>query len=153
MESSAALRTDRPGGRRFGALVHGVLSRAPLDADAAALEPLIRFYARLFGCPEPERRAAAEAVLAALEHPVLARARAAAELRRESPVALRVSPGELAEGALDLAFRDAGGWTVVELKTDSSQDLPAAYHRQLALYVEAVSQATGAPASGVILLV
>jgi ATP-dependent exoDNAse (exonuclease V) beta subunit len=153
VEISTAPRANRPGGRRFGALVHGVLSRAPLDAGTAALEPLIGWYARLFGCPEPERRAAAVAVLAALEHPVMARARAAAELRREAPVALRVSPGELAEGALDLAFRDAGGWTVVELKTDLPQDLPSAYHRQLALYVEAVSQATGAPASGVILLV
>jgi ATP-dependent exoDNAse (exonuclease V) beta subunit len=153
VEVSPAPREGRPGGRRFGALVHGILSRAPLDADAAALEPLIAFYARLTGSPEAERRAAAEAVLAALAHPVMARARAAAELRRETPVAVRTSPGELAEGALDLAFRDDEGWTVVELKTDSPQDLPAAYHRQLGLYVEAVSQATGAPANGVILLV
>ncbi|HVE84332.1 MAG TPA: UvrD-helicase domain-containing protein, partial [Myxococcales bacterium] len=89
VEKSSARRGGRPGGRRFGALVHGILSRAPLDAGAAALEPLARFYARLYGNPDGEQRAAVEAALAALEHPVMARARAAAELRRECPVALR----------------------------------------------------------------
>jgi ATP-dependent exoDNAse (exonuclease V) beta subunit len=153
VEISSARRHGRPGGMRFGALVHGILSRASLDADAAALEPLVRHYARLFGNPDAERRAAVDAVLAALQHPLLARARAASEIRREAPLALRIGDAELTEGALDLAFRDGEGWTVVELKTDPPESLPAAYHRQLALYVEAVSRATGAPASGVILLV
>jgi len=153
VEVSGARREGRPGGRRFGALVHGVLSRAPLDADAAALEPLVRYYARLFGNPEVERRAAVEAALAALAHPVLARARGARELRRECPVSVRVSAHEVAEGVVDMAFRDGGEWTVVELKTDPPEAVSPAYHRQLALYVEAVSQATGAPASGVLLIV
>jgi len=153
VEIGDARRAGRPGGKRFGALVHGVLSRAPLDAGAAALQPLIRYYARLFGCPEEERRAAEAAVLSALRHPLLARARAAAEVRREDSIALRTAPGMMVEGNIDMAFRDARGWTVVELKTDQIETLPAAYHRQLGLYVDAISQATGTKADGVILLV
>jgi ATP-dependent exoDNAse (exonuclease V) beta subunit len=166
IEASAGRREGRPSGKRFGALVHGILSRAPLDAEPDALEPLARFFARVYGNPESEQRAAVEAVHAALQHPVLRRARSAKELRRESAVSLPLSPstslgmngalgiaGASAEGALDLAFADADGWTVVEFKTDSAESVDAAYHRQLGLYVEAVSQATGAPAGGVILLV
>ena len=40
------------------------------------------------------------------------------------------------EGFVDLAFREAGRWTVVEVKTDlpsgSGEGLPAGYHAQLA---------------------
>ncbi|HVE83471.1 MAG TPA: PD-(D/E)XK nuclease family protein, partial [Myxococcales bacterium] len=78
---------------------------------------------------------------------------AADEVRREDSIALRTAPGAMVEGAIDMAFRDAEGWTVVELKTDQAEAIPAAYHRQLGLYVEAISQATGAAADGVIFLV
>jgi ATP-dependent exoDNAse (exonuclease V) beta subunit len=153
VEISGAARDGRPGGTRFGALVHGIISRAPLDADRPRLEALARFFGRILGSPEAERAAAVEAALAALEHPVMVRARGALEVRRECPVALRTGEREVAEGAVDLAFREADGWTVVELKTDAPDSVSAAYHRQLGLYVRAVAEATGMAAHGVILLV
>ena len=64
-----------------------------------------------------------------------------------------VSDGVLVEGIVDLAFEDHGAWTVVDYKTD--RDLATAgedrYRRQVALYASAIAQATGRPASGVIL--
>ena len=56
-------------------------------------------------------------------HPLLRRAAASArrgECRRETPVMLPGSGGELIEGVVDLAFREAAaGWTVVDFKTDA----------------------------------
>jgi hypothetical protein len=39
--------------------------------------------------------------------------------RRETSVACRQPDGSLVEGVLDLAFEEAGGWTVVDFKTDA----------------------------------
>jgi ATP-dependent helicase/nuclease subunit A len=61
--------------------------------------------------------------------------------------------GTLVEGVVDLAFEDAGAWTVVDYKTDRDL-LPldeAQYRRQVALYASAIAQATGQPAAGVLL--
>ena len=66
--------------------------------------------------------------------------------------------GSLAEGALDLAFRDEtadfNGWTVVDFKTDQefakeSDD----YKTQVRFYARAVQAATGLPARGIVLVV
>jgi ATP-dependent exoDNAse (exonuclease V) beta subunit len=74
-------------------------------------------------------------------------------------VLLAQPDGSLAEGVVDLAFRevdDAGRarWIVVDFKTD--RDLgarQAAYAWQLRLYVEAIARATGEPASGALFVV
>jgi ATP-dependent helicase/nuclease subunit A len=59
---------------------------------------------------------------------------------------------ELIEGIVDLAFEEEGRWTVVDYKTD--RELAASgeerYRRQVGLYASAIAQATGAPASGVL---
>ena len=67
---------------------------------------------------------------------------------------LRLADGSLAEGVVDLAFREARGWTVVDFKTD--REISARRHeyaRQLALYARAISAATGEPARAVLLVV
>jgi len=67
-------------------------------------------------------------------------------------VTLRTGDGALVEGVLDLAFEDAGGWTVVDFKTDA--ELAGAldrYRRQVALYASMVAQATAKPAKAVLL--
>jgi ATP-dependent exoDNAse (exonuclease V) beta subunit len=60
----------------------------------------------------------------------------------------------LVDGQVDLAYETPEGWVIVDFKTDieiaSAQD---AYQQQVALYVEAVSRATGQPATGVLLKV
>jgi ATP-dependent exoDNAse (exonuclease V) beta subunit len=151
-------RGARPGGRRFGALVHAIFAAADLDAtDAAALRALAQQQGRIVGASEAEVTAAADAVSAALAHPLLRRAAAAAarsELRRETPVWLRLEDGSLAEGVVDLAFREDGAWTVVDFKTDAELAASrAAYERQVRLYAAAVAAATGETAHPVLMRV
>ena len=63
--------------------------------------------------------------------------------------------GTLIEGVVDLAYRDESGtWTVVDFKTDQELD-PAleAYERQVALYADLISRATGQEARPVLIRV
>ena len=147
---------DRPSGPRFGALVHALLAAAPLG-QPDAVGTLAVLQGRVLGATEQEIAAASAAAAAALRHPLLERASAAAargECRRETPVCGRTADGVLVEGAVDLAFREAGHWTVVDFKTD--QELTPAlerYQRQVALYAELVAAATGERATPLLLRV
>jgi ATP-dependent exoDNAse (exonuclease V) beta subunit len=147
----------RPTGARFGALVHAVLATAAFDAVADALAGIVELQARLLGATADEAAAALTAAAAALDHPLLRRARAAATAggcRRETPVTLRAGDGTLVEGIVDLAFLEGGEWTVVDFKTD--QELTAhldRYRRQVALYAEAIASATGQSARPILLRV
>jgi ATP-dependent helicase/nuclease subunit A len=151
--SSAA----RASGPRLGALVHAVLASVPLDATTAAVGHVTRQQGRLLGASLDEIASAERSVTAALQHPLLDRARGAASrggLRREVPLAL-TAPGaddSLVEGVVDLAFVEGDGWVVIDFKTDQEigESLDT-YRRQVALYVEAIRRATGQPATGVIL--
>lgn len=153
---------ERPAGERFGTLVHAVLASAPLDGQdggPGALEEIARLHGRVFGATHAEVAAAADVARRVLSHPLLARARTAAgrgDCRREAPVSMRTDDGVLIEGVADVAFREDGAWTVVDYKTD--RDLERAggaievYRRQVALYAEMITRATGEPASAVLLL-
>jgi ATP-dependent exoDNAse (exonuclease V) beta subunit len=149
----------RPHGLRFGTLVHAMLSRIALDADAAAIAEAARFFARMLGADDAEVAAACEAAAAALRAPLMkAAAAAATRLRRECALVLRLEDGATVEGVVDLAFpeRTAGGeqWVVVDFKTDV--DIAGRldeYRVQLLLYLRAISQSTGAPARGVLMWV
>jgi len=72
---------------------------------------------------------------------------------------LRLEDGALAEGVLDLAFREvdargASSWTVVDFKTDRElESSRARYTAQVALYAQAVQASTGETAQGVLLVV
>ena len=144
----------RPGGLRFGALVHAVVATVSLDANLEQIERVALQQARIVGATDEEIEAAAAAVAHVLEHPLLDRARKASKAglcRRETPVTV-VSDGALIEGVVDLAFREDGIWTVIDLKTDQelARDLPA-YKRQVTLYASAISSATGDRAEAVLL--
>ena len=143
----------RPRGRRFGSLVHAVLAEVDLRAGAAGVASVARAQGRLVGATAEEVEGAIRAASAALAHPVLCRAAAARECRREEPVAQRLSDGTLLEGVVDLAFREAGGWTVVDFKTDAQPDSRPQYAAQLRLYCDAISAATGEPAAAILLAV
>ncbi len=149
-------RRDRPGGRRFGALVHAILAVVDLEAaEPAALRALARQQGRIVGATDEEIIASNDAVAAALAHPLLRRAAAAAahgDLRRETPVWLRLGDGSLAEGVVDLAFREDGAWAVVDFKTDREWETSRGVHEeQVLLYARAVAAATGEPAFAVLL--
>ena len=150
----------RPGGARFGTLVHQLLATAPLDADGAALASLSVALGSLIGATAPEVDAAARAAGAALGASLVERARAAAArgaLRREVPVVMYVDDQTIVDGVVDLAFEEDGAWIVVDYKTDdpaliSTENL-AIYERQVDLYRQAIVAATGAPARAVLFFV
>ena len=60
--------------------------------------------------------------------------------------------GTMVEGIVDLAFEEDGQWAVVDYKTDRelAADGEERYRRQIAFYMSAIRQATGMPATGVL---
>jgi ATP-dependent exoDNAse (exonuclease V) beta subunit len=150
----------RPGGRRFGALVHAMLAAIDLDAAPEAIQASAAVHGRMFSATQEEIQAATTTVSAALQHPILLRATASAaegNIRRETPVLLKLEDGSLAEGVLDLAFReqkiDFDGWSVVDFKTDQEfSSAPSHYIAQVDLYVRAVHTATDLPARDMLLV-
>jgi ATP-dependent helicase/nuclease subunit A len=158
-ESTSAPREARPGGTRFGTLVHALLATVAFDSGVADVESASRAQGRAIGASPEEVAAAAEAVRAALQHPIVLEAQAAgATCRREAPVLVRGNDDAITEGVLDLAFRteDASGpiWVVVDYKTD--RELAARrseYHAQVRRYAQIVAESTGERARGVILRV
>jgi ATP-dependent exoDNAse (exonuclease V) beta subunit len=144
----------RPSGPRFGALVHEVLAAVDLAADRAGVAAAAALRGRLLGAPADEVAAATDVVVHALAHPLLRRAAAAPECRRETPVVVRLDDDTVVEGVVDAAFADADGWTVIDFKTDVELGTRLAdYRRQVALYARAIAQATGRPTQGVLLRV
>jgi ATP-dependent helicase/nuclease subunit A len=146
----------RPHGNRFGTLVHAIMARTTLDADTAAITQSATFYGRIVGATPGEITAAADAVVAALTSPIILRARAALELRRESPLIVTLEDGLIVEGIADLVFLEehegARRWVVVDFKTDV--DLTprlTEYRTQVALYLRALTRATNLPATGLLL--
>jgi ATP-dependent helicase/nuclease subunit A len=159
VEATGASRPSRPGGKRFGTLVHALLATVPFDATRAGVESASKAKGRMLGSSPEEIAAATEAVCAAFEHRIFLQAKAAGDTcRRESPVLVREDDGSVTEGVLDLAFRttdDAGPlWVVVDYKTDA--DLGprrSEYEAQLRGYARMVANSTGERVRGVLLRV
>jgi ATP-dependent exoDNAse (exonuclease V) beta subunit len=151
---------ERPGGKRFGTLVHAVLSAVDLNATPEMVRRSVSVSARQVDATGGETEAAVAAVTAALKHPLIVRAAAAqdAEFRRETPIILRRADGTLVEGIVDLAFREntAGSpqWTVVDFKTGREFEANRSeYAKQVSLYATAIEDATKLPTRGVLLVV
>ena len=148
----------RAGGARFGELVHATLAIVPLSADRATIDALASVQGRILAATDEEIRAAIETVERVVAHELLRRARSAearGACRREAPVTITLKDGTVLEGVVDLAFEEAGVWTVVDYKTDreieSSGD--ARYRRQVGLYASAIALASGQPATAVLIRV
>ena len=145
---------NRPGGVRFGALVHAVLATVPLDAKKDAIHDLIRAHARVLGATDEESAYAARTTQAVLSHDILKRARKSAEsgrCRREVPVTWRDNSGSLIEGVVDLAFLENDRWVVVDFKTDEEFLRPANYEAQVGFYAIAMQAATSRQAAGILM--
>jgi ATP-dependent exoDNAse (exonuclease V) beta subunit len=146
----------RPTGPRFGVLVHASLAAVALEANRQTIDQTVAVQGRIVAAPREEVVAAQQVVRAVLSHELLAAARRADErgaLFRETPTTI-VTDGQLLEGNVDLAFETAEGFTVIDFKTDRAEgELQAAYRRQVQLYAEAISQATGRPAKAVLMSV
>ncbi|HLL21031.1 MAG TPA: 3'-5' exonuclease, partial [Kofleriaceae bacterium] len=154
IERTSIDRLARPNGRRFGSLVHAVLAVVELRADDPQLHAAALNQARLIDASPEEVDAAVIAVRAALAHPVMQRAAAAAIVRREIPIVLD-TPGLMLEGIIDLTFFDGVQWMVVDYKTDPELPLEvrAPYEAQVRTYAAAITAATQQPASATLLLV
>jgi len=157
---SAAERRDRPQGKRFGTLVHEVLATVDLGANATDVEVAARWHGRILAAPEAEITAAVEAVVRALQHPLLRRAAASARngrCRRESSVATTLTDGTIMEGVVDAVFYEDEPepvWTVVDFKTDAEISCRLEeYRKQVGLYGLAVARATGVTVRGIVLQV
>jgi ATP-dependent exoDNAse (exonuclease V) beta subunit len=145
----------RPGGARFGTLVHAILATVDLAGLRESIAEHAEIHARLLGASEEEREAAIELVTAALAHSLLKRAAATlsrGSCRREAAIVVRLNDETLIECVVDLAFREAEGWIVVDFKTDFELELhEERYRRQVALYVQGISEATSTSARGYLL--
>jgi ATP-dependent exoDNAse (exonuclease V) beta subunit len=145
---------ERPAGPGFGALVHATLAGVPLGASAGTIGAVARTHARLLGVSPEEAEAAGDVAARVLVHPLVRRAAASPDCRREVPLMLH-DGGAVVEGVADLVYEDDGRWVVVDFKTDveiGRQGLER-YRRQVGWYAAAMSRATGRPARGVLLRV
>jgi ATP-dependent exoDNAse (exonuclease V) beta subunit len=87
-------------------------------------------------------------VFAALDHPLLQRARQAPTCFRELPVTLKTGNNALVEGSIDLAFEENGVWRIVDFKTDAHvSSLRARYEQQMRWYAVVLATTTGKPAT------
>jgi hypothetical protein len=100
-----------------------MLAAIDLDTAAEAIQASAAVHCRMFDATQEEIQAAITTVSAALQHPILRSASATASapeghIRRETPFLLTLDDGSVAEGVLDLAFReqtpDFNGWSVVD---------------------------------------
>jgi ATP-dependent exoDNAse (exonuclease V) beta subunit len=134
----------RPGGRKFGRLVHDILQHASPGEDVDALGVI---WGRRHGTSELERAAAVEVARDALAHDALA-VPAGARSYRELPVMVRLEDGTLVDGRIDFAWTDGISWTVIDYKTDRREKRNVA---QVQVYALALQRATGLPVRGIVL--
>ena len=145
---------DRPGGRRFGTLVHTVLRDVPYDADEPTVAGFVRVHGRTLGAVPSEMEAAAEAVCRALQHPLLSAATRSPRCYREVPFTMCPEAGQIVEGVIDLIFGDGHSWTIVDFKTDArTSDLLERYRAQALWYVHAARSLLDGDARAVLLSV
>jgi ATP-dependent helicase/nuclease subunit A len=146
----------RPGGARFGSLVHALLADAPLMAPEL-LAKLADAHGRVLGAEPAEVEAACDVVARVLSHPVMIAAAAAAkrgECYREMPMTWLLDDRTLVEGTVDLAYASGAEMVVVDFKTDRELDGALdRYRRQVQIYAAAVASATGRPARAVLIKV
>jgi ATP-dependent helicase/nuclease subunit A len=148
-------RTREPDtGMAWGRLVHALLEHAvrSTGCDRAHLERVARWLT----VDDAELRRVVPDALDTVERVLTAdlwqRARAAAELHAEVPVAVRLDgeaggPPRVLHGVIDLAFRGPDGWELVDYKTDQADvaTLAAQYGDQVRQYAAQWSALTGEP--------
>jgi ATP-dependent helicase/nuclease subunit A len=145
----------RPGGRRFGTLMHAVLRDVAFDASSEktrdTISQLVALHARSIGAPAEEIDAARVAVEALLAHPLIARFHGAQRVHREYPVTLPLTSNAVLDGVIDLAFVEDGMWTIVDFKTDAdTQERRGRYELQLRWYGYALEKLTGMRARAIL---
>lgn len=142
----------RPGGRRFGLLLHAVMRDIAWTSSPSEIEAVAQVHGRMLGASEEECAAAVERAGAAIAGEWPRRAGQAERVHRELPLTVPAGEGRVLEGILDVAFLEPSGWIILDFKTD--RDVEAAkdrYVRQLSWYAWGLARATGTPARAVLL--
>jgi ATP-dependent helicase/nuclease subunit A len=114
-------------GVEWGTLVHGLLEHAMRHKTATRAD--LRRLAMWLTMEEPRLRAVIEQALDTVESVSRAdfwpTARASAEVHAEAPFALREEHDgvqTLVTGVIDLVYREADGWRILDYKTDAEVD-------------------------------
>jgi ATP-dependent helicase/nuclease subunit A len=179
--TSEQLLDRRTRGTEWGSVVHDALEAAARGADGDRLRHICR---GLLTAAERPSDAAGEPleldellqIISAVQKSSVWTRASAAEIRLvEIPFGLRVtaeqyagmigmtapggtaSPIEVIDGRMDLVFKDGGGWTIVDYKSDAAgSSIPAElmerYKGQIRLYGEAWLRLTGERPSQTVLL-
>jgi ATP-dependent helicase/nuclease subunit A len=133
-------------GAAWGTLVHGLLEHAMRHPSATRDD--LRRLAMWLTLEEPDLRVVVDRALETVDAVATAgfwtAARAAVEVHEEAPFAAREQAADglpqVIAGVIDLVYRDADGWQVVDYKTDrdgETADLAARYRGQIAAYERA----------------
>ncbi|PYS72587.1 MAG: ATP-dependent deoxyribonuclease subunit A, partial [Acidobacteria bacterium] len=148
----------RPHGKRFGTLVHSILSVMGLDSDRESIAKVARIQGRILGASAEEIAAAEETVQQVTQHRIVKHGLVAMQkgsCRREVPVTLMLEDKSMVEGIVDLAYRDVDKpdtWVVVDYKTDFEiKGRLEEYRNQVWMYALAISRASGMKAQPVLL--
>jgi ATP-dependent helicase/nuclease subunit A len=126
--------------------VHGLLEHAMRHPSATRDD--LRRLAMWLTLEEPDLRVVVDRALETVDAVATAgfwtAARAAVEVHEEAPFAAREQAADglpqVIAGVIDLVYRDADGWQVVDYKTDrdgETADLAARYRGQIAAYERA----------------
>jgi ATP-dependent exoDNAse (exonuclease V) beta subunit len=130
--------------RDFGKLVHALLALSARDTGGLAVSA--QALAPQYGLGDAEAADAADLASRARLIPEIAAAETADRVYRELPFAVPIADGVLATGQIDLAYRKAGEWTLIDFKTADSPDAGRAaetHGAQMAVYREALTSITG----------
>ena len=137
----------------FGSAVHEALEAADFNDPESTRQRAIRI-ARTHHLPEQH---VLDHVERAIASPLIQRAAAASEVRRELPLATITHEDDhttITEGVADLLFLDHGRWILVDYKSDASipDDRLELYHQQVRRYAEMLHAAGVAVEQAYILL-
>ncbi len=133
--------TSRARAIEVGLVVHGALERVVLRAPEDEQLRQTQRIVEQSGLSEADQQKAGRMLEQALRSDLLARVRASAQVLRELPFSWMTDDG-LLEGKIDLLFREADKWVLVDYKTDSRAD-PAPYRAQMEAYARALKRVAG----------
>jgi ATP-dependent exoDNAse (exonuclease V) beta subunit len=138
----------------FGTLVHKLLA-LPESPTRDALLRTASTLAPALGLRQDDAHEAAHLAQHARDLPALAAARTADVIHRELPFVCRAN-GRPLVGRLDLAYRVAGAWTIIDFRTAplaSATEARSRYSPQVGRYRAALAALTGEPVSASLCLV
>lgn len=143
----------RPGGRRFGQLVHRAARDLDLEATRSEVEALVGLHARSLRATDEERAHAVEALAGFLSDALVERARRAVTCLQGGSVVEVSEDGTVVDVEVDLLFEETAGagsgWVALDLVTGAAPG--ADVRRKMTRTLAAIERSGRAVIAGVIL--